>query len=235
MAVRATGKTLVTRSGLFIRSDPGFGLLVYSPFTGLTYAVHPADVTAVSRWLDTSDTEPLGDNYRFSLGAGWAIPKEEARHPIPHLLPNLESWRLLPMPHSPILINWFLTGRCPLACVYCYAEDLMRNDALEPKRIDIARIAKSILSLNPLVVVLTGGDPLFSPFIEDAVELLSGRVGIVVDTSAYTFSAKHLELFRRHNVNVRISFDSERPKVNQAQRPIYSGYPNLARNGLPTA
>lgn len=46
---------------------------------------------------------------------------------------------------------------------------------------------------------------------------------------------KHLELFRRHGVNVRISFDSERPKVNQAQRPIYPGYPKLVRTGPPTA
>lgn len=235
MAIRATGKTQATRSGLFIRRDPGFGLLVYSPFTGLTYAVHSSDVKAVSKWLQAPDSEPLEDNYRLSIGAGWAVPKEEAKHPLPHLLPNPEAWPLLPMPQSPILINWFITGRCPLACVYCYAEDLMRNDALEPKRIDIARTAKSILNLNPLVVVLTGGDPLFSPFIEDAVELLSGKVGIVVDTSAYTFSAKHLELFKHHNVNVRISFDSERPRVNQAQRPIYPPYTNLIRNGPPTA
>ena len=111
----------------------------------------------------------------------------------------------------------------------------MRNDALEPKSQDIARTAKAILSLNPLVVVLTGGDPLFTPHIEDAVHLLSGKVGIVVDTSGYTFSAKHLELFKQHNVSVRISFDSERPKINQAQRPLYQGYPKLVRSGPPTA
>jgi sulfatase maturation enzyme AslB (radical SAM superfamily) len=139
------------------------------------------------------------------------------------------------MPQGPILINWFLTGRCPLACVYCYAEDLMRNDALEPKSPDINRIAESILKLNPLVVVITGGDPLFSPYLHDAVKLLSGKVGIVVDTSAYTFSKRHLRLFKDHKVTVRISFDSERPKINQAQRPIYAEYPNLVRSGEPTA
>lgn len=235
MAVKAAGKTQRTESGLFIRRDRDFGLLVYSPFTGLTYAVSLSDARAVTNWLNTPGTEPPTTFYKLSIGAEWAVSREEAKHPIPHLLPNRESWPLLPMPNSPILINWFLTGRCPLACVYCYAEDLMRNESLEPKRIDIARTAKSILSLNPLVVVLTGGDPLFSPYVEDAVNLLSGKVGIIVDTSAYTFSAKHLELFKRHRVNVRISFDSERPRVNQAQRPIYPGYPNLIRNGPPTA
>lgn len=235
MAVRGSGKTQKTKSGLFIRTDPGFGMLVYSPLTGLTYAVHPSHARAVSKWLNTPGADPPSDAYKLSVGAGWAVSKDEAKHLIPHLLPDRESWPLLPMPDSPILINWFLTGQCPLACLYCYAEDLMRDKALEPKRADIARTAKSILSLNPLVVVLTGGDPLFSPYIEDAVELLSGRVGIVVDTSAYTFSSKHLELFKRHGINVRISFDSERPKVNQAQRPVYHLYPNLVRNGPPTA
>lgn len=61
------------------------------------------------------------------------------------------------MPHQPILINWLITGRCPLTCRYCYVEDLMRDEALEPKSVDIERIVESILSLNPLVVVVKGG------------------------------------------------------------------------------
>jgi MoaA/NifB/PqqE/SkfB family radical SAM enzyme len=111
----------------------------------------------------------------------------------------------------------------------------MRNEALEPKSADIERIVESILSLNPLVVVVTGGDPLFSGHLADAVHLLSGKVGIVVDTSGYTFTPKHLELFKQHHVSVRISLDSERPKVNQAQRPLHRGYPKLAKQNIPTA
>ena len=111
----------------------------------------------------------------------------------------------------------------------------MRDEALEPKSVDIERIVESILSLNPLVVVVTGGDPLFSGHLAEAVQLLSGKVGIVVDTSGYTFTPKHLELFKQHHVSVRISLDSERPKVNQAQRPLHRAYPKLARQGIPTA
>jgi MoaA/NifB/PqqE/SkfB family radical SAM enzyme len=139
------------------------------------------------------------------------------------------------MPRQPILINWLITGRCPLACRYCYAEDLMRDEALEPKSVDIERIVESILSLNPLVVVVTGGDPLFSGHLAEAVHLLSGKVGIIVDTSGYTFTPKRLELFKQHHVSVRISLDSERPKVNQTQRPLYPGYRKLAKRGIPAA
>ena len=123
----------------------------------------------------------------------------------------------------------------PLACKYCYAEDLMRDEALEPKSVDIERIVESILSLNPLVVVVTGGDPLFSGHLAEAMQLLSGKVGIVIDTSGYTFTPKHIELFKQHHVSVRISLDSERPKINQAQRPIHRKYPKLAKQGIPTA
>jgi MoaA/NifB/PqqE/SkfB family radical SAM enzyme len=111
----------------------------------------------------------------------------------------------------------------------------MRSDEFEPKVDSIEKIVKRILNLNPLVVVLTGGDPLFSPHLSLAIQLLSGKAGIVVDTSGYTFSSTHLELFKKYNVVLRISFDSERPKVNQAQRPLYPGYPKLFRTGIPTA
>ncbi|HXQ33100.1 MAG TPA: radical SAM protein [Anaerolineales bacterium] len=221
----------LTKSGLFIKADPTIGLLVHSPFTGLTYAVHDSDARLIRKWLDSPTSTPPSDLYRLSMGAGWAAGADEAKHPTPHLLPGADMWPSLPTPHSPILINWFLTGKCPLACLYCYAEDLMRDDDLEPDASDIEKYGAAILRLNPLVVVLTGGDPLFSPHLRLAVQLLSGRVGIVVDTSGYTLTDKHVDLFRRHKVTVRISFDSERPKVNDYQRPIYDGYPPLIARG----
>jgi sulfatase maturation enzyme AslB (radical SAM superfamily) len=224
-----------TCSGVFLRMDPGFGLLVHSPYTGLTYAIDSSDADAVSQWLNNQCCDPPADHYNFSLGAGWAVPLEKSIQHVPQLLPDRDAWSTLPVPRQPILINWLITGRCPLACRYCYAEDLMRNEALEPKSADIECIAESILSLNPLVVVVTGGDPLFSGHLAEAIHLLSGKVGIVVDTSGYTFTPKHLGLFKQHHVSVRISLDSERPKVNQAQRPLYRGYPKLVKQGIPTA
>lgn len=235
MALTLTPTTNRTCSGVFLRMDQGFGLLAYSPYTGLTYAIDPSDADGVSQWLNDQRSEPPAEHYQYSLGAGWAVPLEKSSQRMPQLLPDRDTWPTLPMPRQPILINWLITGRCPLACKYCYAEDLMRNEELEPKSVDIERIVESILSLNPLVVVVTGGDPLFSGHLAEAVHLLSWKVGIVVDTSGYTFTAKHLELFKQHHVSVRISLDSERPRVNQAQRPLYSKYRKLVKQGVPTA
>lgn len=119
---------------------------------------------------------------------------------------------------------------CPLACRYCYAEDLMRNKNKEPKNENINRIAKAILFYKPLAVVLTGGDPLCSPYLLKAIRLLSGHTGIIVDTSANTFTTKHLSVFKKYNVVVRVSFDSEQPKINQKQRPIWSKDNRLQHN-----
>jgi sulfatase maturation enzyme AslB (radical SAM superfamily) len=232
MALTLAPTTHRTCSGVFLRMDQGFGLLAHSPYTGLTYAIDPSDADAVSQWLDNQRSEPPAEHYQYSLGAGWAVPLEKSKQHMPQLLPDRDTWPTLPMPRQPILINWLITGRCPLACRYCYAEDLMRDEALEPKSADIECIVESILGLNPLVVVVTGGDPLFSGHLAEAVHLLSEKVGIVVDTSGYTFTPKYLELFKQHHVSVRISLDSERPKVNQAQRPLHPGYRKLAKRGM---
>jgi MoaA/NifB/PqqE/SkfB family radical SAM enzyme len=110
----------------------------------------------------------------------------------------------------------------------------MRRDDLEPRQRDLRDIAKVILGLQPLAVVLTGGDPLFTSHLPAAIELLSGSVGIVLDTSGYTLTSQHIALFRKHGVTVRISLDSERPKVHEAQRPLSSRYPGFRRSGIGT-
>lgn len=228
------GKVRRTESGVFVRSDTNIGLLAHSPFTGLNYAVHASARRAVLKWLERKSVDAPEEIYKYTLGSGWAVDKDSARHSGPHLLPKASAFSFLPVPDSPILVNWFLTGHCPLACTYCYAEDLMRRDELEPTPDDIAIRAKAILDLRPLVVVLTGGDPLFSPYLSQAVHLLYGKVGIVLDTSGFTFTRSHLSLFKDFGVSVRISFDSERPAVNQRQRPLYPKYPQLAKKGIST-
>ena len=81
-----------TRSGLFVRTDADLGLLVYSPYTGLTFAVHHRDADVASAWLDGSGSAPVDDSTRRSLGPGWAIPSSEGRYGDTHLLPTSTAW-----------------------------------------------------------------------------------------------------------------------------------------------
>ena len=226
--------TTTFRSCIVARYDAKIGLIAFSKLTGLIYAVHPCDAEATVEWLAGRADNPPSAIYEETIGAGWAIPLISGRQIRPQLLPDQNAWSTLPGPEYPIAINWLITGRCPLACVYCWAEDLMRRDDLEPNREQIAQIADNILAFRPVTVILSGGDPLFSPFLKDAVTALSGKTGIVLDTSGYRMTDKQLDLFREHNVSVRISLDTDRPSSNEAQRPLYKLYPGFIKSGIGT-
>ncbi len=216
---------LRTKSGLFVREDAGFGLFIYSPYLGLVFACVEEDSERVLMWLEQRCDKAPSAKYEKALGPGWLIPLKDVEYPIPpYLLPDAEAWPILPKPNRPILINWLLTGNCPLSCQYCYAEDLMRGNCPEPNGKEIEQIAEAILSFKPLAVVLTGGDPLFSPHLEKAITLLHKRTGIIIDTSAYTFNSNHLKIFQQYNVFVRVSIDSERPSTNDNLRPVSKAY-----------
>ncbi len=224
--------TIVTRIGNALRMDPGLnGLLCFAQSSGLVYAVAQNDAKHTMDWLTGKLKTPPSLVYWATLGAGleesWARPE----YPIPKLLPDRQSWPVVASPDLPILVNWFITGRCPLACRYCHAEDLMRDETLEPTAEKIGQIAEQILRLNPVVVVITGGDPLFTPHLVTALKCLHGRAGIAVDTSGYTMRPDHLKLFQEHRVNVRISIDSAVPRIHGYQRPVSSLYPKLVARG----
>jgi MoaA/NifB/PqqE/SkfB family radical SAM enzyme len=231
MALEAA-KTHITLWGNAVRMDSGLGgLLCYVRRSGLIYAVARSDAAVVEKWLTGEIVSPPAPIYLSILGADQLGKHVSPQMPIPHLLPDEKSWNLLPSPDRPILINWLITGRCPLACRYCYAEDLMRNDDAEPISDQIAEMAESILSFAPVAVVLTGGDPLFTPHLATAMKYLAGRVGVMVDTSGYTLKTDHIRLFKEHRVNVRISIDSQVPRIHEHQRPVSALYPRLVERG----
>jgi len=211
---------LQTKSGVFVREDHALGLITYNPFSGLFYACAHKDKDRLLAWLNKNSSLPPSPIYEKTIGVGWAINDEEAEYPVPHLLPKSSEWVIVPPSYMPILINWLITGDCPLNCRYCYAQDIMHGQYPEPNSDKIEDIVKKILKYDPLVVVLTGGDPLVSPHLEKAIELLHHKVGIIVDTCAYSLKQDHIEMFKKYEVFVRISLDSEIPKINKYLRPI---------------
>lgn len=227
----------LTKSGIFIREEPGLCILTYSPFSGLFYACALKDKEQLLMWLNKKIPAPPDETYEKALGPGWAIDYKDAEYPTPQMLPPRDdNWgKTIFHSHRPILINWLITGNCLLNCKYCYAQDMMHGKYPEPNANNVENIAKAILKYDPLVVVLTGGDPLVSPHLELAIRLLYNKVGIILDTSGYSLTPNHIEIFKKYNVFVRISLDSEIPKVNESLRPTSSRtkttnrqYPNTA-------
>jgi sulfatase maturation enzyme AslB (radical SAM superfamily) len=207
-----------TASGTFVKDDPVLGTLVFSPFSGGVFAIAREEQAEVRDWLDQKRPAPSSE-YVGALGYGWSHESNSPSFPASHLLPTPESWTQGVMtPAEPVVINWFLTGDCPMHCAYCYAEDLMRGHVEANPYAVLEDVARGILQLRPLAVVLTGGEPLSSAQLSSAVSILAGRTGLVIDTNGLMLTDDHLDLFREHNVVVRVSLDSDRPSVNGKYR-----------------
>ncbi len=208
-----------TKSGLFVRQDKNVGLLVYSQYTGLIFVVHPEDTDNTISWMNFENRLISRSTIHNALGVGWDKKVKEGAFPMPHYLEGQGKWDSRPWPKRfPIVINWLLTGNCPLACRYCDAEDLMRQKRPEPNVEDIKLIASRILLYNPLVVVLSGGEPLISPHLEECIKWLYKRAGIIIDTSGLYLNEEKRELLKKYQVAVRFSIDSPIPKCNDSLR-----------------
>ncbi len=206
-----------TYSGHFYKLIPDFGILVYSPYNSLTYAIPEVLVKNTLSFLNGSKVR-LPEEIKNPLIQGWKKQKEPPHFSINHLLPDRTHWLNYSQPDEIITVNWFLTGKCNYKCGYCYASDLMHDFVVEPNKDDIKKIANQILDLNPLNIVLTGGEPLLSPHISYAIKLISKKAGIIIDTNGSYIDDEILEIIKENNIVVRISIDSPRPNQNIKHR-----------------
>jgi MoaA/NifB/PqqE/SkfB family radical SAM enzyme len=210
-----------TKTGLFLREDSNLGLLVYSPYTGLFFSCleKGGSKKKLTQWLKGDIEDAPSDNYAKSIGAGWHVPLYDAQYPRQHILSDSDIPLRIHKPEYPILINWLITGHCNCNCMYCYSSDVMTGMAREQNLNQVKQIIHNILSYKPLAVVLTGGDPLISPHLHIAVELLSKKTGVIVDTNGMGVTERHINTFKKHDAFVRVSLDSESPKLNNELRP----------------
>jgi MoaA/NifB/PqqE/SkfB family radical SAM enzyme len=208
-----------TKKGIFVRAHKGFGLLAFSPFTGLFFSIaedYSEDVLSycnnhpVAR---TPQNAAIFDNLGIRIDA---LPNENFQ--ITNWLPQKEYFSFAEgLPDKPIVINWLISNKCNSNCKYCYASDVIDKpfDKNETKE-----IAESILSYNPLAVVLSGGEPLMEKkILIDAIRLLGCKTGLIIDTNGLIYDKELVRLFKKNNVVVRISLDSLHGETNNKTRP----------------
>jgi predicted adenylyl cyclase CyaB len=130
----------------------------------------------------------------------------------------------LPTVSMPLVVNCFSTAHCPLSCIYCHADDLMKQFRDSETDDDLANVAATANMLPAMVAVITGGDPLTRP--DRAIELierLSDEKALVLDTSGVGDIGVLIPTLRKHNVHVRVSLDTI-SKQNQKLRPVNRKY-----------
>lgn len=118
----------------------------------------------------------------------------------------------------PFRINWLVSDACNLDCIYCCA-----NNKMNPAKLDrelLKGTAKHILTLSPLTVGLTGGEPTLCPEIGSIIDILDGKCAIVIDTNGTTSNLeKYIDKIKNSNTTVRITIDSIDNDISNKVRP----------------
>lgn len=120
--------------------------------------------------------------------------------------------RVQAVPH---VIAWNLTRRCNLTCAHCYIAagpaESARDELPTP---DCHRIVDEILAVNSApMVILSGGEPLLRPDLEDlAAHAAEGGATVVVGTNGTQLTEARIASLRRAGISgVAVSVDSLRP------------------------
>jgi sulfatase maturation enzyme AslB (radical SAM superfamily) len=211
-----------TKKGIFIKTDKDFGAIVFSPYSGLFFAISKEYVSDTLKYCNERK-HSLPDDIIKHLNIG--ISSDKNFEIQSHWLPTKDSFTYVnDLPDSPVVINWLISNSCCFSCNYCYAGDV---NGKSTEMVDTKLIAQNILALNPLAVVFSGGEPLReSQKIIDALEILGNKVGIIIDTNGYHFNDKLTKLFQEYNAVVRISLDSLHNELNSKIRPLKDNKPN---------
>lgn len=201
-------------NGVSAREDKFLGTLVYSPYTGLMHAVHPSLHDVLGRWLDGNNIKA---NHPVRAIAKNIKALTSHKFSKPHFIPDVETWNSTTHCEFPIVINWLITGNCSLKCKYCFANDVIEMSEEESEK-TLIKTGERILSKNPLAVVITGGDPLSSPYFATAIDVLFGRTGLLVDTNGAGLNKSTAKIIKKSNASVRLSIDSATPSINNRLR-----------------
>lgn len=213
-------KVKATKKGLFVRIDNEFGALVFSPFSGLFFAVAKDYVCELLNYCNEKDHN-LPTEIIDCLEIGFSNQKNfEIKS---HWLPNKDSFSYISdetFPKAPVVVNWLISNKCSFNCSYCYACDVVDKVV---EQADATKVAKNILQTNPLAVVLSGGEPLMDKNnLIEGIKVLGNKTGIIVDSNGYEYDDNLALLFKKYHVVVRISFDTFHGIQNSKARPLKS-------------
>lgn len=209
-------KIIATKKGIYIKKLENFGGIIFSPYSGLFFAIAEDYINEVIAYCNNEKaTLPIEIINHINIEID---KKEQKTFEVKHWLPEKDCFsNFQGFPPVPIVINWLISNQCNFNCNYCYASDVMNNKYNE---IDIKEISHRILNKNPLTIVLSGGEPLLEKKkVANALSEIGGKVGIMVDTNGYIFDIELASLFKKYNVVVRVSLDALRSKENIKLRP----------------
>ena len=117
----------------------------------------------------------------------------------------------------PLRLNWLVEEKCNLGCIYCFANDKMKNNESKESIIDTVN---QILKYEVLNVGISGGEPTLNPYLGLILDKLKGKCSINIDTNGTLPSLGNMvDKLKSADVLVRITIDSVRYDILDKLRP----------------
>jgi len=203
--------------------------LVYAPLRRIAFVANGAMAAAIARELNAptpGGTPGLADPLAFLRRLGFFQPEQPPSAAAPAGTPAYDTCVL------------FLTNRCNLRCVYCYAEAGDRPEQRLPwpvAQAALTRVVADAAQLPARQMTLAfhgGGEPSLNwPVLEQTVRqarVAADRAGLALQIcGAFNgyWSPARLEFIRAHFTGLSLSADGL-PELQDRQRPTSGGHPS---------
>jgi AdoMet-dependent heme synthase len=124
---------------------------------------------------------------------------------------------------NPVTVAWEVTRACALACRHCRAEAIPRRDPRELTTAEACGVVDQVVELGPMILVITGGDPLMRPDLFDIAKYASARGLRVALSPSATALLRPDALERARDAGVQmihLSIDGATARTHDAFRGV---------------
>jgi radical SAM protein len=133
---------------------------------------------------------------------------------------------------KPVTVAWEITRACALACRHCRAEAQPKRDPRELTSAEALGVVDQIAELGPMILVVTGGDPLMRPDVFNITEMAASK-GMRVALSPSATALLRFEAIARAKTSgvqmLHVSLDGATAASHDAFRGVRGSYDRTIR------
>ena len=139
--------------------------------------------------------------------------------------------------HVPLAVDLYITRKCNLNCIYCYAnakytDNQTRNDLCDEMHLDrINDLIDQIAELKIKKIIITGGEPTLRLDLPKIIHHLSSSgIEVTLATNAYSMNDKLAQELRDSGlIRIQAKLDAANPKIQDKLSGVRGSYENLIK------
>lgn len=136
---------------------------------------------------------------------------------------------------GPRIVIWETTRACALACVHCRAAAIPRRDPGELTIAEARKLIDELAAWGKAIFILTGGDPLMRPDIDEIVSYATQcglRVAVSPSATGRLTAKSMNRLVAAGCKRISLSLDGATPKVHDAFRGVVGAFDRTLKAAL---